>query len=165
MNGTRQGENMERYDSGFRTERKILIPDYTKLHLQMLVYKSMGHYNTWVVIGENISDGEREEFLKERANIVPIEFLEPPKIMDSFNFTELDLVELKQKYILYDWEKSAGKCPFCRITPSARLMRVLSRNVPEGSLKRGGATTHCIHLLWDDKFEVVSLNEWIALGV
>lgn len=164
---------------------KFKIPDYTKLHLNMLLYKSRQHYETWILFNENIPDDLKEQFRENPEIILPDsfwvrmvnfphrdfllsqkEFLVPPLIVDTFDFTEEDLNLVKDEYHLFDSERETGRCPFCRVDLSNPHMRILSEKpirewgiYTRGTVKGGGVSALCIHLLFKDDYESLSPDE------
>jgi len=161
---------------------KLKIVDYTKLRLNMLLYKSRLHYTTWVAFNENIPVDLKEEFgenpqvrlpnsfwarlvdFPQKGFFLRKEFLGPPTIVDTFEFTEGDLNLAREEYQLFDSEIEIGQCPFCRVNPSDRHMRILSEKFKNGTLEAGGVCIPCIHLLFEDDYEPLSPNELWSQG-
>jgi len=157
-------------------KRKALIADYRLLHIDMLLYKSAEHYRVWTLFGENIPSDLRQEFMENpkvnfpesiyakavnlprKIYFMQKEFLIPPIVVDSFDFTEADLNLAREEYTLFDSEKESNQCPFCRSTPHLPFMRILSGGK---SLESGGVCMPCIHLLWDEDYEVLPEHEFI----
>lgn len=164
-----------------KTPEKFRVPDLTKLHIDMLLYRSVEHYKLWTVFGNHPDRKVVLEFgkvhipksiyaesmgMKDGIFKIPEETLSlastPPEIVDSYGFTTFDLAEICNKYQLYSWEKEQNKCPFCRIS-SSNQMRVLSSFYKEGRIERGGVACYCIHTILDDEdYEALGLKDWFA---
>jgi len=147
---------------------KPTLPDLTKIHLDMLLFKCVDHYKAWICFQENIPDDQKEGFKKNPAvNVsdsfyakavnlphktyfMPKEFLVDPLIVDSFNFTREELGMLQKEYTLYESEQETNRCPFCRVHGGSRLMPLMSRVTKKLSW------IYCIHLLFDDNYKVLS---------
>lgn len=163
---------------------KFKMPDYAKLHLNMLLYKSRRHYETWTLFNDSVPEDLKEEFRENPEIILPNsfwarvanfprkkfllqrEFLVPPLIVDTFDFTEEDLNLVREEYQLFDSERETGRCPFCRVDLSNPHMRILSEKpmkewgiYTRGTVKGGGVSALCIHLLFKDNYESLSPDE------
>jgi hypothetical protein len=155
------------------------VPDLRKQHLKMLLYRSRQHFDVHKILG---CHSERQVALEtgainiprgiwaESMNIKPgmfslsVEFLNwanvLPEIIDSYDFTAKRLDEIRQEYTLYESEKDDNQCPFCRVNHKTHLMQVLSSNFPQCGIEKGGVSTYCIHLMFDENYEPLDFLEY-----
>lgn len=165
-----------------RTPDKFRMHNYCLMSVNMLLYRSRSHYETWTVFHNNTTPEQLKEMLKTKKVIIPesiwtdLNKLPPivelsdetitliktqPLIVNSFGFTEEDLLTICKDHSLYPSEQASGQCPFCRIGPG-HSMRVLSDKFPEGTVEGGGVTVPCIHLIWDENTELMEPKKYEA---
>jgi len=146
----------------------------------MLLFRSRQHYDSWLVFG---SHPDRKAILdvgnahiprsifaesmgmKDGSFTIPNDVLElvstPPEVISSRGFTESDLKKIQLEYLLYQSEADAGQCPFCRVHRDIHLMQVLSPHFVTYGIEKGGVSCPCIHLCFEDGFEVLGQADWI----
>ena len=95
--------------------------------------------------------------MPEKFKIDP-SWLKTPEIINSQDLTMGKFLEIKKKYTLYESEKKAEQCPFCRIHPrwidlnnifesDMKWMRILSpKRFSMFTLEKGGIMAPCICL-------------------
>ena len=153
-------------------QSKPVIPDITKVHRQMLLFRNRVHLQFWeegperrkmyLELGEiPIKDGPLTQALKKLVKVTgtgiklseeDLELIQtPPEIIDSWGFDEEALISIFRKYTLFDWEREADMCPFCRFSGVGQ-MKVVSEKWERGGLEYGGVWTYCVHLLFDENY-------------
>ena len=142
-------------------ESRRRIRDWTKEHLQILLFRSREHHNLWCqpfkerkIVAET---GEIVLPTREpwgslckrfdkfaggvyRPNPETLELMTlEPEVVHLFGFQEEDMIRIWQQYQLFDWERREGRCPLCRIHPGASMMRTTESWFP------------CVHLQYGEE--------------
>jgi hypothetical protein len=142
----------------------------------MLLFKCIDHYKAWTCFQENIPDDQKEKFkenpiinlpeswwsrianLPRKTYFMQKEFLVDPLIVDTFGFTQQDLDTIQKEYLLYESEQESGRCPFCRVHGGSQLMPILF------PVTKKPSWTYCTHLLFDDRYEILTPKEAMKKG-
>lgn len=156
-------------------QSKPTILDITKVHRQMLLFRNQKHLWFWgegperrrmyLELGEvPIKSGPLTRTLKKIIGFTGtgIKLSEddydliqsPPEIIDSWGFSEIDMIAMFGKYKLFDWERDVGMCPFCRFSGVGQ-MKIVSDKWERGKLEYGGVWTYCVHLVFNENYVVV----------